>query len=796
MSARLTFLVESSNMPERISSPLTALIQAFDSDDAAVQGGLVEALVEMDTREGELQSNEDYDYYTVMLDKRNNMYNCVDVAITEKKHGETEFKGIEKINDDMDAARIIEEQAVEDMAAEIVEFKNTKDETDKTIIEKEAIIEAVNEELVNIKRLNSLLRFLVVGDEVDCPANQFDCDGTTGTCTWRNRGKQANNDQAGQTGCETETGQDIPCNYDWSLTEDDVIGRTNYNTEDKFCACEYGYATSSSNGEETNCNNMMCNGYGRIKYPGDFRDALMFEGRKLQYREVAGQDLDGWVKAGTMAPVDSEYSTQASCSGKRGTQHGRCDVTKGECSFCYVDSTASATLTVESDPGFINVSPALIDTGGAVKQVPDEVTKSMPYKGSKAKCENWMVYKHPELWGDETKYKWTFGGDTQYECSGHGTAIVSFMGYYVGTCECEENFYGPSCEFQKCLTGAKLYDAKTAAVCYGRGTCQNNPNPGTGESVGGTCDCNSMSAGQHCVERRCPGFTKPAEGEAPVEGFGGEECGKGLGKCLADPATYGIYTGRCMCALGTSCGIEDQDAHCPGACIYNKCQSNCGGANTDGATNTGLCDRFSGYCMCDPNDIFNGPDCQVPMRGPSEWMAWYTQFDKWGWATCKQGRLMTGLKGDGQQTMDALYNIAKAQCQEPYENHMKIERAVEKHRCYHENWWKKFDTRGGKFCRRNYFLAGMFRSHCNSLYCIEMAKCCNVKRSVWIDCKWNPVPSGWTRSDASGATVSGSQAFMVGFFRTKLHTLNGIKHVRQCVPIWWGQMVSYKTRFD
>merc|ERR1711918_100840 len=158
--------------------------------------------------------------------------------------------------------------------------------------------------------------------------------------------------------------------------------------------------------------------------------------------------------------------------------------------------------------------------------------------------------------------------------------------------------------------------------------------------------------------------------------------------------------------------------------------------------------------------------------------------------------VLTALKGDGQQTMDALYNIAKARCQEPYENNLKIERAVEKHRCYHENWWKKFDTRGGKFCRRNYFLAGMFRSHCNSLYCIEMAKCCNVKRSVWIDCKWTLVPSEWTRTTSGGAVVSGNQAFMVGFFRTKLHTLMGIKHVRQCVPIWWGQMVSYKTRFD
>merc|ERR1712167_167200 len=86
-------------------------------------------------------------------------------------------------------------------------------------------------------------------------------------------------------------------------------------------------------------------------------------------------------------------------------------------------------------------------------------------------------------------------------------------------------------------------------------------------------------------------------------------------------------------------------------------------------------------------------------------------------------------------TKDALFNIQTGLCAKPGENNMLIDRAVEAHRCYHENWWKKFDTRGGKFCRRNYFLAGLFRSHCNSLYCIEMAKCCSVKRSIWTDCK-------------------------------------------------------------
>merc|ERR1712086_405719 len=48
--------------------------------------------------------------------------------------------------------------------------------------------------------------------------------------------------------------------------------------------------------------------------------------------------------------------------------------------------------------------------------------------------------------------------------------------------------------------------------------------------------------------------------------------------------------------------------------------------------------------------------------------------------------------------------------------------------CYHENWWKKFDFKGGKLCRKNYFVAGLFRSHCNSLYCLEMAKLPRVRQ--------------------------------------------------------------------
>merc|ERR1712146_775458 len=151
-------------------------------------------------------------------------------------------------------------------------------------------------------------------------------------------------------------------------------------------------------------------------------------------------------------------------------------------------------------------------------------------------------------------------------------------------------------------------------------------------------------------------------------------------------------------------------------------------------------------------------------------------------------------------TKDALINLESGICARPAENNILIDRAVEPSRCYHENWWKKFDTRGGKFCRRNYFLAGLFRSHCNSLYCIEMAKCCSVKRSIWTDCKWNS-KSDWNQDKTAStapffgpslkvndAGADSPQAFAVGFFRNALHTLSGITHIRQCTPIWGARL--------
>merc|ERR1712010_248288 len=117
------------------------------------------------------------------------------------------------------------------------------------------------------------------------------------------------------------------------------------------------------------------------------------------------------------------------------------------------------------------------------------------------------------------------------------------------------------------------------------------------------------------------------------------------------------------------------------------------------------------------------------------------------------------------------YNLDRGMCQRPFEAHTPITRAVENYRCYHENWWKKFDTKGGKFCRRNYFVAGLFRSHCNSLYCLEMAKCCQVKRSIWTRCGWTPITTAAFQGGKHTATVQGTKAFISGSYRTKMHSL-------------------------
>jgi hypothetical protein len=332
-----------------------------------------------------------------------------------------------------------------------------------------------------------------------------------------------------------------------------------------------------------------------------------------------------------------------------------------------------------------------------------------------------------------------------------------------GKCECEVDFWGPHCGYRKCKSAddkgeilAAKYRGTSPNACAGRGACDAD----TGE-----CNCD----GQNYFGDACQ-FSSCGAGM----GAKADQC-SGKGAC-------NTLTGLCSCDKGTKGGGCVEGEGCKD-CNYKECEANCNG-------NNGMCDRISGKCVCmtfedaaNSNAYtgrFNGKVCLEPVRKNKYLADWTRSMDKWGWSVCKKGYLLTGLKRDGLG--DALYNLGYGVCEQPAEGAGVSPAGIPANDCYHENWWKKFDTKGGKFCRRGYFVSGLFRSHCNSLYCIEMAKCCQVKRSQWNQCKWVK----YTEDDTTGEATVESPNFIAGFFRDEKHTLDGITWFRACQPYFYG----------
>jgi len=243
-------------------------------------------------------------------------------------------------------------------------------------------------------------------------------------------------------------------------------------------------------------------------------------------------------------------------------------------------------------------------------------------------------------------------------------------------------------------------------------------------------------------------------------------------------------TGKCQCSAhfeGQACETETAVSADKGVKAGSELFF-CPGFNAFGTlTGTKFCDRTTGIWTCLRG---SGRTCEPVTREHEVEVDWSRSMDKWGWSLCPEGSLLTGLKrgkAEGEQNVnragDALYSIDSAKCAKPKGN------TVEN--CYHQNWWNTLDSQGGAFCKRNYFVAGLFRSHCNSLYCIEMAKCCQVRRAVWDACKWTQTDA-WKRPGYY-AEVTGKGSFIAGFYRSTKHTLDGLTQFRECEPKEWGE---------
>jgi hypothetical protein len=89
-------------------------------------------------------------------------------------------------------------------------------------------------------------------------------------------------------------------------------------------------------------------------------------------------------------------------------------------------------------------------------------------------------------------------------------------------------------------------------------------------------------------------------------------------------------------------------------------------------------------------------------------------------------------------------------------------------RCYQQNWSDSLNAKGWSRCAEGYYLAGLYRSKCNSIYCIEMGLCCSIRDAEYDHCQ----NLNWFESIKQPNTETTVQPnkFITGVYRAGLTT--------------------------
>merc|ERR1711865_845316 len=586
LASRLDFLLQSSNLPEQASAPIADMVLALQEDEEPEQPSKVEQAKlgeSNETPQGD-ESDGDTPWWKKKWakydqnDKKKKTLVMIMVDI-EKEQGtvqhEADMEWISEIGFTRgaamsDAMGLNQETSIQNSFGEKIKDLNAQinsiaavDEGLKKSIDDLTIAmhdemevcqvewmdiditrEANEEEQVNIKRLNSLLRFLALGDVPVCEEMSGEdepCNSSRdrGTCTWFTRGM-------GEGGSGTSDDQDRA-----------------------FCACEWGFY-----GE--NCEKVKCPGLGRVLY----------------------KDTDPGVCSNRGGLCDDDYCENNGCNSETGL-----------CSTCH---------------------PKYHGIGAKVEKCQ---FKYCPMAHSSQ--EGGLAAD-----GGEGYVLPTNEAEMGNQCAKHGQCDKR-----TGKCACDADFWGDHCGWKKCpgatSEGGAAVEAKfagwSASACNNRGECVTQEVDG---ELQGMCKCDeALNFGKACEYHTCG------------SGGDGEQC-QGRGSCKKE-------TGMCMCDApyhGARCeGGEGPKKSCF-SCTYQNCISDCSGGS-------GVCNKIAGECTCvaeNPATFTNGGTCRSPCRTLTYEADWSRSFDKWGWSTCKDDFLLTGLKRDGAG--DALYNIASAKC--------------------------------------------------------------------------------------------------------------------------------------
>jgi len=341
-----------------------------------------------------------------------------------------------------------------------------------------------------------------------------------------------------------------------------------------------------------------------------------------------------------------------------------------------------------------------------------------------------------------------------------------------GICNCAIEFFGPSCQQKKCLNkNHVLYPAESANACTGHGAC---------DMESGSCTCRAPymhGATDAWQNERCP---------EDCRGRGGCDHSTGACTCNVMPDEHR----RFRAAAGHNINLDGKGYH-GHACEFEFCPTLIQGDCSSGG---GTCNRNAGLCVC--REGASGPVCAKTHRCEkmslfNDHMNWWTIWDKPGWLVCPRGQLLYKLRRSQCATLNdatrpeqpvdyggALSCVESGGCAAPCEGGNDV--AQIRH-CYHDlRWYNSFDVAGWSKCLDDYFVTGLYRS-CESLYCLNMAKCCSLKDSRWIKCgsqMWGAEFSG--ESDAQLVGTVPVNTFITGFKRGEGHALVDIEEASYC----------------
>lgn len=154
---------------------------------------------------------------------------------------------------------------------------------------------------------------------------------------------------------------------------------------------------------------------------------------------------------------------------------------------------------------------------------------------------------------------------------------------------------------------------------------------------------------------------------------------------------------------------------------------------------------------------------------------WSHTFDHLGWSTCGHGRYMLGMYRNSGKSFDRIGLIEKVDC---YDAPGYLYSSSDDRDCYHEDW-QTFNQIGWSKCKNGYYMAGLYRSSGDRLYNIETALCCrpNTQVKQWGYCQTKNV---WNSFNNEGWSDCPSGYYMAGLYRSSCDELYCLEEYHCC----------------